>query len=90
MTLTCHLSNFSQVISYEWLRVIYGVNNTQTVTSVSTSESMKIPKVSEQDIGEWVCRYYGKEGLLGNVTYQLNMMGMKKIIKNYWTKYSKE
>ncbi|XP_056618946.1 lymphocyte activation gene 3 protein-like [Triplophysa dalaica] len=74
MTLTCHLSNFSQVTSYEWLRVIYGVNNTQTVTSVSTSERMKIPKVSEQDIGEWVCRYYGTGGLLGSVTYQLNMM----------------
>ncbi|KAI7807036.1 lymphocyte activation gene 3 protein-like [Triplophysa rosa] len=75
MTLTCHLSNFSQVTSYEWLRVIYGVNNTQTVTSVSTSKSLKIPKVSEQDIGEWVCRYNGKDGLLGNVTYQLHMMG---------------
>ncbi|KAA0703019.1 hypothetical protein E1301_Tti010873 [Triplophysa tibetana] len=75
MTLTCHLSNFSQVTSYEWLRVIYGVNNTQTVTSVSTSNTVKIPKVSVQNIGEWVCRYYGKEGLLGNATYQLNMMG---------------
>lgn len=78
MTLTCHLSNSSQVNSYEWLRVSYGVNSTQTLTSVSKVNSLKIPKVSEQDNGEWVCRYYGKEGLLGNVTYQLHMMGMSK------------
>lgn len=78
VTLTCHLSNSNQITSYEWLRVTYGPNDTQTVTSVTSvqkTNSFRIQKVTERDAGEWVCRYYGKQGVLGNVTYELHIMG---------------
>uniref|UniRef100_A0A8C2FGU6 Ig-like domain-containing protein n=1 Tax=Cyprinus carpio TaxID=7962 RepID=A0A8C2FGU6_CYPCA len=75
VTLTCHLSNSSQITSYEWLRVTYGPNNTQTVTSVRKTKSYRIQEVTEKDAGEWMCRYYGEQGVLGNVTYQIHVMG---------------
>uniref|UniRef100_A0A672TCD5 Ig-like domain-containing protein n=1 Tax=Sinocyclocheilus grahami TaxID=75366 RepID=A0A672TCD5_SINGR len=75
VTLTCHLSNSSQITSYEWLRVTYGPNDTQTVTSVQKTKSYRIQEVTEKDAGEWVCRFYGKQGVLGNVTYQIHVMG---------------
>ncbi|XP_048009639.1 basement membrane-specific heparan sulfate proteoglycan core protein-like [Megalobrama amblycephala] len=81
VTLTCHLSNSNQITSYEWLRVTYGPNDTQTVTSVTSvqkTNSFRIQKVTERDAGEWVCRYYGKQGVLGNVTYELHIMGAVK------------
>ncbi|XP_016419892.1 hemicentin-2-like [Sinocyclocheilus rhinocerous] len=77
VTLTCHLSNSSQITSYEWLRV-YGPNDTQTVTSVQRTKSFRIQEVNEKDAGEWVCRYYGKHGVLGNATYELHVMGAVK------------
>ncbi|XP_073703953.1 lymphocyte activation gene 3 protein-like [Garra rufa] len=76
--LTCHLSNSDQITSYEWLRVTYGPNNTQTVTSVQNTTSIRIQEATEKDAGEWVCRYYGKEGVLGNATYELYVMGAVK------------
>lgn len=78
VTLTCHLSNSSQITSYEWLRVTYGPNNTQTVTSVRKTKSYRIQEVTEKDAGEWMCRYYGEQGVLGNVTYQIHVMGAVK------------
>ncbi|XP_016087653.1 lymphocyte activation gene 3 protein-like [Sinocyclocheilus grahami] len=78
VTLTCHLSNSSQITSYEWLRVTYGPNDTQTVTSVQKTKSYRIQEVTEKDAGEWVCRFYGKQGVLGNVTYQIHVMGAVK------------
>lgn len=53
----------------------YGPNDTQTVTSVQKTKSFRIQEVNEKDVGEWVCRYYGKQGILGNVTYELHVMG---------------
>ncbi|XP_043117680.1 protein borderless-like [Puntigrus tetrazona] len=80
VTLTCHLSNSDQVTSYEWLRVNYGPNDTQTLTSVqkTVQKTLRIQKVDEEGAGEWVCRYYGKQGVLGNVTYELHLMGALK------------
>lgn len=78
VTLTCHLSNSDQITSYEWLRVTYGANDTQTVTSVQKTKSFRIQQVTEKHAGEWMCRYYGKQGVLGNVTYQFHMMGALK------------
>jgi len=75
VTLTCHLSNSDQITSYEWLRVTYGPNDTQTVTSVQKTNSFRIKQVTEEHAGEWMCRYYGKQGFLGNVTYQFHIMG---------------
>lgn len=73
-TLTCRISNPTQVTSYEWIHVEYGVNDTQTFTSVqkSTSKVLSIPK--EKQLGEWVCRFYNQQQLLGNATYHLQMM----------------
>ncbi|KTG34952.1 hypothetical protein cypCar_00022045 [Cyprinus carpio] len=78
VTLSCHLSNSSHITSYEWLRVNYGPNDTQTVTSVQKTKSFRIKEVNEKDAGEWVCRYYGEQGVLGNVTYELHVMGAVK------------
>ncbi|MCJ8728632.1 hypothetical protein PDJAM_G00006630 [Pangasius djambal] len=74
MTLTCRVSNTSQVTSYEWIHVEYGVNDTRTFTSVqkSTSKVLSVPK--EKRLGEWVCRFFNQQQLLGNVTYHLQMM----------------
>ncbi|XP_053485970.1 uncharacterized protein LOC128610582 [Ictalurus furcatus] len=73
-TLTCRISNPTQVTSYEWIHVEYGVNDTQTFTYVqkSTSKVLSIPK--EKQLGEWVCRFYNQQQLLGNATYHLQMM----------------
>ncbi|CAM4698318.1 unnamed protein product [Leuciscus chuanchicus] len=78
VTLTCHLSKSDQNISYEWFRVTYGPNDTQTVTSVRKTKSFRIQQVTEKHAGEWMCRYYGKQGALGNVTYQFPIMGALK------------
>ncbi|XP_026084810.1 lymphocyte activation gene 3 protein [Carassius auratus] len=78
VTLTCHLSNSSQITSYEWLRVTYGPNNTQTLTSVQKTKTYRIQEVTEKDAGEWMCRYYRNQGVLGNVTYQMHVMGAVK------------
>ncbi|XP_026140070.1 lymphocyte activation gene 3 protein [Carassius auratus] len=78
MSLSCHLSNPSQITSYEWLRVNYGPNDTRTVSSVQKTKSVRIQEVSEKDAGEWVCRYYGEQGVLGSVTYELHVMGAVK------------
>ncbi|XP_077065113.1 T-cell surface glycoprotein CD4 [Siphateles boraxobius] len=78
VTLTCHLSNSEHITSYEWLRVTYGTNDTQTVTSVQKTQSFRIQHVTEKHAGEWMCRYYGKQGVLGNVTYQFPIMGALK------------
>lgn len=74
MTLTCRISSTGQITEYEWIHVKYGVNDTQTFNSVqkSTSEVLSIPK--EKQLGEWVCRFYNKQQLLGNATYYLQMM----------------
>ncbi|XP_067305873.1 T-cell surface glycoprotein CD4-like [Pseudorasbora parva] len=82
VTLTCHLSNSEQITSYEWLRVSYGPNDTQTVTSVGKKKSFWIKQVTEKDAGEWVCRYYGEQGVLGNVTYHLHIMGAVTGVKS--------
>lgn len=73
-TLTCHISSTSQVTSYEWIHVENDVNGNQTFTSVqkSTSKVLSIPKTKRQ--GEWVCRFYNQQQLLGNVTYHQQVM----------------
>ncbi|RXN33386.1 lymphocyte activation gene 3 protein-like [Labeo rohita] len=78
VTLTCNLSNSDQITSYEWLRVTYGPNDTQTVTSVQKTKSFRIQESTEKNAGEWVCRYYRNEELLGNATYHLLVMGAVK------------
>ncbi|KAG5271372.1 hypothetical protein AALO_G00178960 [Alosa alosa] len=72
LTLTCQLSNDKEVTKYEWVRVTYDNSSVATVTPVGKNKTLKL---TEDDMGEWVCRYYGERGLLGNVTYHLHLMG---------------
>ncbi|XP_026173305.1 contactin-2 [Mastacembelus armatus] len=68
--LTCQLSDTSEVTEYEWVRD----NGTQLVVPVQAGKTLNISKVLEENQGEWTCRYYGKEGILGNVTYHVPLM----------------
>uniref|UniRef100_W5LI26 Neural cell adhesion molecule L1.1-like n=1 Tax=Astyanax mexicanus TaxID=7994 RepID=W5LI26_ASTMX len=88
LSLSCELSNSSRVTHYEWLRLDYGENETQTLSTVQNSPSkvLKIPKGEERHRGGWVCRFYEHQTLLGNATYHQPMMsgleGMNKSENN--------
>ncbi|XP_035528536.1 lymphocyte activation gene 3 protein-like [Morone saxatilis] len=75
LMLTCQLSDTSEVTNYEWVHVAYDLNGTRSEGSILNGKTLSISKVSEENRGEWACRFYGKEGLLGNVTYQVHLMG---------------
>lgn len=95
MTLTCQLTDSSEVTDYEWVHVVYDLNGTQSVGSIQKGKTLSISKVSEENMGEWTCLFYGKEGILGNVTYHIqlmskfsllydNMLQISKIYRPYW------
>ncbi|XP_017270908.1 lymphocyte activation gene 3 protein [Kryptolebias marmoratus] len=70
VTLTCQLTDASKVIDYKWVHVTYDLNGTRSESSI-----VEGPTISLKDNwGEWTCRYYGKEGILGNITTQVQMM----------------
>nr|XP_046255175.1 lymphocyte activation gene 3 protein-like [Scatophagus argus] len=73
LTLTCELSDTSEVTDYEWVHVSGNLNGTESIGSVQKGKTVKISIVSENQ-GEWTCRFYGKEGILGNVTYYIQAM----------------
>ncbi|XP_047454395.1 lymphocyte activation gene 3 protein-like [Mugil cephalus] len=73
VALTCELSDASEVTEYEWVHVIYDLNNTQSISDVRKGKTLSI-KGSEENFGEWTCRFSGKEGILGNVTHHLQLM----------------
>ncbi|KAJ8289893.1 hypothetical protein GJAV_G00006490 [Gymnothorax javanicus] len=74
VTLTCDLSNTTGVTQYEWVQMTYDSNGTQTITPKHQTKTLMIPKMTEGHAGEWACRYHGKQGILGNVTYHLQVM----------------
>ncbi|XP_034030404.1 carcinoembryonic antigen-related cell adhesion molecule 1-like [Thalassophryne amazonica] len=74
VTLTCQLTDSSQIIKYEWVHVTYDLNGTRSVESIQTGKSLSISKDSEKNMGEWTCRFYGRKGILGNVTYHVHLM----------------
>lgn len=77
VTLTCKLTDASEVTDYEWVHVVYDHSNTSytpSVGSIQKGKTLTINTVSEENQGEWVCRYYRKEDILGNVTYHLQQM----------------
>ncbi|XP_071372457.1 lymphocyte activation gene 3 protein-like [Centroberyx affinis] len=73
-TLTCHLSDPSEVTEYEWVHVTYDLNGTESTRSVQKGNVLRIDKVAGDSSGEWVCRFYGEKGILGNVTYHVPLM----------------
>lgn len=80
VTLTCHLSDTSQVTGYEWVRVVYDNNEIQSVGSIQKGKSLRVSNGSE---GEWTCRFYGKEGILGNVTHHVLQMSKFFALKGF-------
>ncbi|KAM7383294.1 hypothetical protein PAMP_002960 [Pampus punctatissimus] len=74
VTLTCNLTDESEVTDYEWVHMTYDLNGTQSVGSIQKGKTLSISKVSDENWGEWTCHFYGKEGILGNVTYHLQLM----------------
>lgn len=74
VTLTCQLTDTSEVIKYEWVYVTYDLNGTESVVSVHKQNPLTISEVSEESWGEWTCRFYGNKGLLGNVTHHIPLM----------------
>ncbi|XP_028984850.2 lymphocyte activation gene 3 protein-like [Betta splendens] len=89
VTLTCQLSDTSEVTEYEWVHVTYDLNGTRSLESVQKGKIPTISKVLEQNQGEWTCRFYGKQGSLGNVTDHVQSMsglsGMKSARASYST-----
>lgn len=83
MTLTCQLSDPSEVTDYEWVNVVYDLNGTQSVRSIEKGKTLSISTVSEENHGEWTCRFYGKEGILGNVTYHIQLMSMLSPLETF-------
>lgn len=74
VTLTCQLSDASEVTDYEWVHVTYDINGTQSVGSIQKGKTLNIDQGSEENWGEWTCRFSSKVGVLGNVTYQVQQM----------------
>ncbi|XP_033897857.1 lymphocyte activation gene 3 protein-like [Acipenser ruthenus] len=91
VSLTCTLSDYSQVDRFEWTKVTANSNQTDPTdppkqASLLTSKGAKlgglnsdrtflIPRVSEQHAGEWVCSLYSKEILVGQIPFQLHVTG---------------
>ncbi|CAK6966220.1 lymphocyte activation gene 3 protein-like [Scomber scombrus] len=74
VTLTCQLTDASDVTDYEWVRVTYDINGTQSVGPIQKGKTISISRESDEKWGEWACRFYGKEGILGNITYHVPLM----------------
>lgn len=74
VTLTCQLTDASDVTDYEWVRVTYDINGTQSVGPTQKGKTISISRESDES-GEWACLFYGKEGILGNITYHVPLMG---------------
>ncbi|KAK1895553.1 Lymphocyte activation 3 protein [Dissostichus eleginoides] len=74
VTLTCDLTDSSEVTDYEWVQLISDLNGSQSVQSVQKGISLSINTMSVENQGEWACLFYGKHGILGNVTYHIHTM----------------
>lgn len=79
MTLTCRLSDTSEVTRYDWVREVHG--DSSGIQSVGVVKKGKFLSVSNVSSAAWTCRYYGKHGLLGNVTYYAPQMSKFLFLK---------
>lgn len=70
VALTCQMTDASEVTGYEWVQVTYDLNDTMSEGPVVKGQTLTL----KENWGEWTCRYFGKEGLLGNVTTHVQMM----------------
>ncbi|KAL4616763.1 lymphocyte activation gene 3 protein [Arapaima gigas] len=69
-TLTCQLSDTTGIISYQWVWVT-NLNGIQTVTPFHWEKTVTVAKMQSRGPGQCLCRYSGKQGILGNATYHL-------------------
>ncbi|KAM4735231.1 protein sidekick homolog [Anableps anableps] len=69
--LSCQLSDSSEVTKYEWVHVSYDINGTELVGAIQYGQTISV----KENFGEWTCRYFGLDGLLGNVTLQVHLIG---------------
>ncbi|XP_019724574.1 lymphocyte activation gene 3 protein isoform X2 [Hippocampus comes] len=68
LTLTCQLTDTSEVTRYQWVRVTHDASGKRRVETVQEGKNLRVSDVSHGDAGEWACRFFGERGLLGNVT----------------------
>lgn len=71
VTMTCQLTDSSEVTHYEWVHRDAG---NQSVTSIHPGKELTVDQRSGENQGEWTCLFYGTQGVLGNVTHHLTMM----------------
>ncbi|XP_029958996.1 lymphocyte activation gene 3 protein [Salarias fasciatus] len=74
VTLTCHLSDATEVTGYEWIPVAYDHNGTESEGPILQGRSVSLSGVSQEKWSQWTCRFYGEKGLLGNVTHHIGPM----------------
>ncbi|XP_029694565.1 lymphocyte activation gene 3 protein-like [Takifugu rubripes] len=73
VTMSCHLSDTSEVTRYEWVHQDFDQSGNLTVVSIHKGKDLTVAKKGD-DKGEWTCRFYGKQGILGNVTHHMAVM----------------
>lgn len=71
VTLTCRLSDTSEVTGYDWVREVHSDGGVQSARVIQRGKFLRVSNMSE---AAWTCRYYGKEGILGNVTHNAPQM----------------
>lgn len=76
VTMTCHLTDTSEVTRYEWLHQDFDHSGNLSVVSIHKGKELTVTKMS----GEWTCRFYGKQGILGNVTHHIAVMSTFLIV----------
>lgn len=72
--MTCQLTDTSEVTRYEWVHRDLHHSSNQSVTSTHSGKELTIDKTSGENQGEWTCRFYGKQGVLGNATHHMTVM----------------
>lgn len=72
--MTCQLTDTSEVTHYEWVHQDFDRSGNQSVTSTHTGKELIIDKTLGENQGEWTCCFYGRQGVLGNVTHHITVM----------------
>lgn len=79
--LTCSLSDTSEVTGYDWVREVQAEGGAQSMVVLQRGRFLRVSNVSE---AAWTCRFYGKEGILGNVTYDVPQMSKFSSLKTLY------
>lgn len=74
VTMTCQVTDTREVTRYEWVHKDVDHSGNLSVASIHKGKEVTVTKLSGDDKGEWTCRFYGKQGILGNVTHHMPVM----------------